>query len=197
MRRIALIFCLVITAPMFGRFVHAQDDAKTNTVKQQDVGPKAPEPPVHYYRLDFVVQEIGSDGKPSNSRSYSATVSTRPRDGASVIKTGSRIPIIVGGPATSGGEKHFDVNYQYIDVGVNLSAGDVHEVGHQLAISLKAEISSLGSSSANSTSDPVIRQNSWFGAVVVPVGKPTVVFASDALESKGGMQLSVTATLLE
>ena len=197
MRRIALVCCLMITASAFGRFVCAQDDAKANAAKQQETGPKAPELPAHYYRLDFVIQEIGSDGKPFNSRSYSATVSTRQRDGASTIKTGSRIPIIVGGPATSGGEKHFDINYQYIDVGVNLSAGDVHEVGHQLAIYVKAEVSSLGSSSANSTSDPVIRQNTWFGAVVIPVGKPTVVFSSDALESKGGMQVSLTATLLE
>ncbi len=197
MRRIALVCCLMITAPVFGRIVHAQEDTKANAAKQQDTGAKAGEPPAHYYRLDFVIQELGADGKPTNSRSYSTTVSTRQRDGGSTIKTGSRIPIMVGGPATSGGEKHFDVNYQYIDVGVNLSAGDVHEVGHQLAIYLKAEVSSLGSSSANATSDPVIRQNMWFSAVVIPMGKPTVVFSSDALESKGGMQVSVTATLLE
>jgi hypothetical protein len=197
MRRFVLACCLVITALAPGRVVYSQEDAKANAAKQQDTSAKAPEPPAHYYLLDFVIQEIGTDGKPTNSRSYSTTVSTRQRDGASTIKTGSRIPIIVGGPATSGGEKHFDVNYQYIDVGVNLSAGDVHEVGHQLAIYLKAEVSSLGSSSANTTSDPVIRQNMWFSAVVIPVGKPTVVFSSDALESKGGMQVSLTATLLE
>ena len=197
MRRLILVCSLVITASVFGRFVHAQEDTKANAAKQQDTGVKAAEPPAHYYRLDFVIQELGADGKPTNSRSYSTTVSTRQRDGGSTIKTGSRIPIMVGGPATSGGEKHFDVNYQYIDVGVNLSAADVHEVGHQLAIYLKAEVSSLGSSSANATSDPVIRQNMWFSAVVIPVGKPTVVFSSDALESKGGMQVSVTATLLE
>ena len=33
-------------------------------------------------------------------------------------------------------------------------------------------------------------------ALVIPIGKPTVVFSSDALENKGGMQLLVTATLL-
>ena len=197
MRRIALVCYVVITASAFGRFVCAQDDAKANAARQQETGPRAPEPPAHYYRLEFVVQEIGADGKPVNSRSYSTDVNTRPHGDSSMIKTGSRIPIMVGGPATSGGEKHFDINYQYIDVGVNLSAGDVHEVGHLLAIFLKAEVSSLGTASANATSDPVIRQNTWVGPVVIPVGKPTVVFSSDALESKGGMQVSVTATLLE
>jgi hypothetical protein len=197
MRRLILVYCLAITASAFGRFVHAQDDPKASAAKQADTAPKAPEPPTRYYRLEFVIQELGADGKPVNSRSYSTDVNTRPHGDTSMIKTGSRIPIIVGGPATSGGEKHFDVNYQYIDVGVNLSAGDVHEVGHQLAIFMKAEVSSLGTASANTTSDPVIRQNSWFGPVVIPVGKPTVVFSSDALESKGGMQVSMTATLLE
>jgi hypothetical protein len=197
MRRFILVCCLVTTASVFGRFVHAQDDAKSGNAAKAADAQKTPEAPGHYYRLDFLIQETGADGKPVNSRSYSTTISSRQRDGASTIKTGSRIPIVVGGPATSGGEKHFDINYQYIDVGVNLSAGDVHEVGHLLAIYLKAEISSLGASSANSTSDPVIRQNSWFGAVVIPVGKPTVVFSSDALESKGGMQVSLNATLLE
>ena len=144
-----------------------------------------------------MIQEFGADGKPVNSRSYSTHVNTRPHGDSAIIKTGSRIPLVVGGPATSGGEKHFDINYQYIDVGVNLSAGDVHEVGHQLGLFLKAEVTSLGTETANTTSDPVIRQNTWFGPVVIPVGKPKVVFSSDALESKGGMQVSVTATPIE
>jgi hypothetical protein len=37
----------------------------------------------------------------------------------------------------------------------------------------------------------------WDAPVLIPIGKPTVVFSSDALESKGGMQLVVTATLLQ
>jgi hypothetical protein len=43
----------------------------------------------------------------------------------------------------------------------------------------------------------VIRQNSWQASVLIPVGKPTVVFSSDALENKGGMQVSMTATRLD
>ena len=94
-----------------------------------------------------------------------------------------------------------EFQYQYLDVGVNIDTQNVHEIGNQLAVYLKAEISSLAApaSPASATgselaNDPVIRQNSWFAPVVIPIGKPTVVFSSDALESKGGMQLVVTVT---
>jgi hypothetical protein len=45
--------------------------------------------------------------------------------------------------------------------------------------------------------DPVIRQSLWQGSVVIPIGKPTVAFSSDTVDSKGGMQLVVTATPLQ
>jgi hypothetical protein len=37
----------------------------------------------------------------------------------------------------------------------------------------------------------------WQASVLIPIGKRTVVFSSDALENKGGMQLSITATRLD
>src|SRR5215469_15187537 len=101
MRRLILVFCLVISASAAGRYGLAQDDTKTgSTAKTQDAA-KTLEAPSHYYHLDFVIQELGADGKPVNSRSYSTDVNTRPHGDTSMIKTGSRIPIIVGGPATS------------------------------------------------------------------------------------------------
>ncbi len=45
--------------------------------------------------------------------------------------------------------------------------------------------------------EPVIRQNVWDSTVLVPIGKPTVVFSSDDLDSKGKMQVEVTATRVE
>jgi hypothetical protein len=90
------------------------------------------------------------------------------------------------------------VQYQYVDVGVTISTLDPHEVGSNLALFVSAEVTSLGTPTALSTpSDPVIRQNKWSSPIVIPIGKSTVVFTSDALESKGGMQLAVTATLLQ
>ena len=148
-----------------------------------------------------MIQELGSDGKPTNSRTYSTIVSTDRTEHTSAIRTGSRMPIVTGALHGTSGDGKCEFQYQYLDVGVNIDTQNVHEIGNQLAVYLKAEISSLaapaspapatGSELAN---DPVIRQNSWFAPVVIPIGKATVVFSSDALESKGGMQLVVTVT---
>jgi len=67
--------------------------------------------------------------------------------------------------------------------------------------SSKPEISALTETAPSTASglmnDPVIRQNSWQASVLIPIGKPTVVFSSDALDSKGGMHFVVTATPLQ
>ncbi len=196
MRKITALCSLLLVVPALAVCVSAQDSSKAPEAA------KSPEPPAHYYHLDFVLQEVGADGKPTNARSYSATVSTGRDQRFSAIRTGLRVPVITGalhGPTTPGDSK-LEYQYQYIDVGVNIDTQDVHEVGHQLAISLKAEVSSLADGAASSVTglpnDPVIRQNMWQASVLIPVGKATVVFSSDALDSKGSMQLVVTATLL-
>jgi len=55
----------------------------------------------------------------------------------------------------------------------------------------------MAATADQSVHQPVVRQNKWQAAVLIPVGKPTVVFTSDALDSKGTMQLVVTATSLQ
>ena len=196
MRKIT-VFCLLLAAPALMLHARAQDTAKAPEAA------KAPEPPAHYYRLQFVIQELGSDGKPTNSRSYSTTVSTGRMDHYGAIRTGSRVPIITGalhGP-TGTSESKLEFQYQYLDVGVNIDTENVHETNGQLSFLLKAEVSALADPTHTSPSDlpndPVIHQNQWQASVIIPIGKPTVVFSSDALDNKGGMQLSVTATRLD
>jgi hypothetical protein len=191
MRKLAL-FCFLLTFALLPvHTVNAQDAAKTPEA------PKAAEPPVHYYHLDFVIMEVGADGKPVNSRAYSTTVTTEPHTNSD-IRTGSRIPIVTGGHADNSPDKRLEMQYQYLDVGVNIGVRNAREAGRDLAFDLKAEVSSLAATpSPSGAADPVIRQNLWQTAVLIPVGKSTVVFKSDALESKGGMQVSVTATPLE
>lgn len=191
MRKLALYCCLLTIPLLLGHTVKAQDAARTAET------PKAAEPPVHYYHLDFLIVEVGTDGKPVNSRSYSTTVTTEPRSNSG-IRTGSRIPIVTGGHADNSPEKRLEMQYQYLDVGVNIDVRNTREAGRDLAFDLKAEVSSLAATpSPSGAADPVIRQNYWQAGVLVPVGKSTVVFKSDALESKGGMEVSVTATPLE
>jgi hypothetical protein len=42
----------------------------------------------------------------------------------------------------------------------------------------------------------LIRQTKWSSNVIVPIGKPTVIFSSDDATTKGQMQLELTATAM-
>jgi hypothetical protein len=182
--QIVLTCCFVVLIPSWGGKVVAQESEKT-----QDAA-KAPEPPTHFYHLEFVVQETGADGKPTNSRTYSGTVSTGRAERGFSTRTGSRVPI-----ATSGFEGSKNTQFQYIDVGVSIDAHDAKDQGDKLALYLVADISSLaGTQNISGVNEPVVRQNKWQASVLIPIAKPTVVFTSDVLDSKGGMQLVLTAT---
>jgi len=199
MRKITVVCCLLLLIPALAMRVRAQETAKAPETS------KTPEPPAHYYHLEYVVQELGGDGKPTNSRTYSTIVGTERHEQFSAIRTGSRVPIITGAlqsPVSNpNGNSKLEYQYQYVDVGVNIDTQNVREIGHQLAIDLKAEITALAESGSSTAStmlnDPVIRQNTWQASVLIPIGKPTVVFSSDALDSKGGMHFVVTATPLQ
>ena len=198
MRKLTIACCLLLLIPALVVRARAQETAKAPEAV------KPPEPPAHYYHLEYVIQELGSDGKPVNSRTYSTIVGTDRHQQFSAIRTGSRVPIITGPfivQRVRPTESKLEFQYQYLDVGVNIDTQNVREIGHQLAIDLKAEVSSLAESGPSTASglvnDPVIRQNMWQASVLIPVGKPTVVFSSDALDSKGAMHLVVTATPLQ
>jgi hypothetical protein len=190
MRKSILALCLLLLIPACLSRAAAQENSRTPETAQ------ASDAPVHYYQLEFVVQELNSDGKPVNGRTYTGIASTNRKDLTIAIRTGSRIPISTAPSSASSGSQS---QIQYVDVGVNIDLRDaVHEVGNQLAFTLVAEVSSLGSNPGPlAPNDPVIRQNRWQAPVLIPVGKPTVVFKSDDLDTKGSMQVTVKATPLQ
>jgi hypothetical protein len=191
MRKIALICCLAFLTMSLGQRSFAQESTPAPEPT------KASQAPAHFYHLDFVVQELGADGKPANSRSYSATVSTDPRDHGTSIRTGSKLPIATGSSSSSNGKELFDTQWQYVDVGVNIDVHSAREVGRQLSLELIADVSSMAAPSDANIHHPVIRQNKWQASVLIPIGKATVVFTSDSLDSKGSMQIVATATALQ
>lgn len=152
--------------------------------------------PQHFYRLNLVVKEVDEAGKVVNARSYFMTVvtATTKYSAPQIIKTGSRMPIVTG---TSGG----NTQIQYIDLGMDFDVRNVSESGDSLSFGLRAEISSIASNVSEASSplrgEPVIRQNSWDSMVKIPIGKPTVVSSADDLDSKGKLQVEVTATRIE
>lgn len=185
MRKTIFVTGLLLFGSAFLSRALAQDEPKP------DEAAKAASP-AHYYHLELVVQELGPEGKPTNSRTYTTTVSTSsdPREYAS-IRTDSKIPIVTG---TTGAGSATNTQYQYQNVGVNIDIHRAIEVGSQLSFQLNTTVSSVAANTDATLHEPIFRENKWQSVVLVPIGKPTVVFTSDALDSKGSMRLVVTAT---
>ena len=135
--------------------------------------------PIGYYRIDFVIKEV-EGGKVLNSRAYSMTTSTSPRN--SSIRTGSKVPYQTG----SG-------QYNYAEVGINIDCKNMKEENNRLILDVLAEVSSTAQGTEGS-STPIIRQNRWISTVTVPLNKPTTVFSSDDVTAKRQMQVEITAT---
>src|SRR5208282_1193614 len=103
------------------------------------------------------------------------------------------------GTYSAGAKDNESVNtqFQYQDIGVQIDVRNAHEIGRQLTLDLTADVRSIGGDTniGANTRQPITRQNKWESWVLIPIGKPTVVFNSDDLDSKGSMQMVVTATL--
>jgi hypothetical protein len=142
-----------------------------------------------YFRLDFTVREL-EGGKVVTSRSYSTTLSNEKGDNVS-IRTGDKVPIITG--------KDQSVSYQ--DVGVNIDCNSLKLVDSQVALYIRAAISSVVADvqdkipfENSGPGNPVIRNTSWGSTVLVPLKKTVTVFSSDGATTKRQTQLELTAT---
>jgi len=191
MRKLALVCCFAILTMSFGLKTLAQDSTPAPEPA------KASQGPVHFYHLDFVVQEMGAEGKPMNSRTYTATVNTDSSDRGTSIRTGSKIPIATGSYSSANSEALVNTQFQYVDVGVNIDARNARETSRQLSLDLVVEVSSVAPTNEGNLHHPVIRQNKWQASVLIPIGKAVVVFTSDSLDSKGSMQVVMTAAPLQ
>ena len=106
------------------------------------------------------------------------------KGGGSSIRTGAKIPVSTGGSG----------NFTYMDVGANFDVNRVRVVkGNRLAMGVTADISSFDPS-ANTEGRPTIRQNRWMADVEIPIGGRKVIFGSDDLSSKKGLQIELAVT---
>ena len=143
----------------------------------------AQEMPVRkYYRLDYVLKEVEA-GKVLNSRTFATTVTAEPSSPAS-IRMGGKVTISASPGSTQ---------FQYLEVGVSIDSKDIREIQNELQLNVQADVSTVVPP-AESSPQPVIRQNRWSATVIVPLRKPTMLFASDDLNTKHQMQLELTAT---
>lgn len=182
MRKTIFVVCLLLASLACMPAASAQDNNAQSAGKSAE--------PVHFYRLKLVVQELNADGKITNSRSYSTIISTDLRSQRpNSIRTKTQVP-----ESTSTIQKQ---DFTYVNVEANFDIHDMKEFGHQLSFHISADISSYAGNApiGDSTwTQPVIRHNQWESSVLIPIDKPTVIFNSDALDSKGAMQVVATAT---
>jgi hypothetical protein len=192
MRKLAVFISLLFLVPAYVSVSHAQENSRAS---KQAGGPNGDAAPAHFYKLHYTLEELDSAGKIVNSRSFLTTVSTAgTRSGSFVV--GSRIPIATSVASPKG--DNTNTEFQYVDVGVKVTATQIHEDENNLAFNLNVEVSSPGTSAVvGGVSEPVFLQTVWRADVLVPTGKPTIVFKSDDLDSKGSMQLEVTGTRID
>jgi hypothetical protein len=174
--RKSILICLVLALTAGSSRLFAQQDAQKNS-----------NPAAQFYRLLFTVQEVGESGKITNSRVYSTSISNDRNLEFEQIRIGTRVPV----KTNDKGE------IQYLDIGVNIDCKDAREMDGKLALEVTAQISSLGTETGSSNLTPVVRQNRWQASVLVPIGKPSVIFSSDDLQGKGKVQVELTATRIE
>lgn len=179
MRKTIFAVCLLLASLACAPATRAQNEGLPPASAQ-------PQPPVHFYHLKLVVQDLDADGKVINSRSYSTSISTKGGNHSS-IRVRTRIPVATGGN-----------NFSYSEIGNNFDIRDATEIGGQLAFWASADITTEAAPAAIQTDppakEPVTRHNQWEAHPLIPLGKPTVIFTSDALDSKGAMQVVATAT---
>jgi len=152
----------------------------------QGESPKSTAEPPKYFHLDFAVKEV-EGGKVISARHYATTVATGDVNfGFScTMRSGNKVPVPSGTSDAA--------TFTYIDVGVNIDCRAARLIEGDLALSVTAEISNAATTSA----PPLIRQTKWSSNVIVPLGKPTVIFSSDDVTTKGQMELELTAKAIE
>jgi Bacterial type II and III secretion system protein len=187
MRRILPISLLFLIAFALPVELTAQDTIKP------DQSVKAAETAPQFFHLVFDVQELDNADKPINSRTYSTSVSTdRVFQGS--IRTGSQIPVPIGSQEAADKGPVVDTQYRYVDSGINFDISHVKVDGNQVSLEISADINSIADTHDPRLNQPIMRQNRWRAAVLIPIGKPTVVFRSDLLDNKGAIEVLLTAT---
>lgn len=186
MRKTIFVFSILLASLAFMPTASAQDYQSQSASKTIE--------PAHFYHLKLVVQELDADGKVTNSRSYFTTVNTDKDSGANSIRAESHVPVGTG-VFSAGSPSNVETQFQYINVGTKFDIRHVHELGRQLSLHVQADISSEGDAAViGNNKEPVIRHNQWEASVLIPIGRPTIVFTSDSLDSQGAMQVVATAT---
>lgn len=161
--------------------------AQTETPKQ-NAGTSNTEAASTTYRLTYTVTEL--DGtKRVGTQHFSLTVNPDSRD--SQVKLGSKVPIATGSSGSSSPLAPANFQFQYVDVGLNISA-HVREFATGVEVYSKLEQSSVGEEKVPAmNNDPVIRQATLQNTALLTQGKPVMLGSLDVPGSTRHLDIEV------
>lgn len=193
MRRIEMLSALLLMGTACS-VANAQDSAPAN----RNGAAVAAKPEEHYYKLTFRVIDLGSEKTIPISRTYSELIRTMD-DGTSQIRANDQFRREFTGDDGKS-------LYQSFEVGTSIDVRHFSDQDGSLRLRVIADVQQipvgavrngvLHGEAIYSNGEPVTRQNKWDSSVIIPVGKPTVIFSSDDVSGQGKMELELTGTLV-
>lgn len=169
---------------------YSQEPSKS-TVMQSET----PKSEVHHFQMKFRVLEL-EDGKVINTRSYNMEITTDNKT-ASSIRTSVRLPYSPdSAQAVNAVTNVIHTNFQYVEEYVKLDCLEASMRGNSLFVNINGDINTIGSEEKPNPYGPITQNRKISSNVLLPIGKPTIIFSSDDLSSKRVMQLEVTAVKL-
>ncbi|HEY1161257.1 MAG TPA: hypothetical protein VGE83_11530 [Terracidiphilus sp.] len=165
------ILAIALTLNCGGARVSAQTESPTQKVTAANA-----EAASTTYRLTYTVTEL--DGaKHLGTQHFSMTVNPDAKD--STLKLGSRVPIATGLFKPDSASPQANVQYQYMDVGLNIFA-HVREFATGVEVYSKLEQTSVAEEESGvGRSDPVIRQAVLQNTALLTLGKPLMLGSLD------------------
>jgi len=135
---------------------------------QQSPPPSANEPAAQEAFLVTLTLKNTDHEKKTTDQSYNLAVMTHADP--SNVRTGDRIPLVVGMDGTKN-------NVQYIDVGTNIDLLNAKRLGALFAVDIRVEVSSAVPETLSKL-DPIIRQARYSINPIIPIGKQVTVYSS-------------------
>ncbi len=166
---------LALAILLAATFAVAQDNASTHST---------------VYRLEYTITEM--DGaKKLSSRSYSLQAEEgKPAS----MRVGTRVPVATGGMGDA-------VQYQYIDVGVNLDVTASTMEAATIRLKTNVEITSViappTGPGASRQPQPTVRQTKDQLTTVIPLDKPVILTTQDDPSYTTSMQVQVIARIVK
>ncbi|MGA2218068.1 MAG: hypothetical protein ABSG51_08275 [Terracidiphilus sp.] len=165
-----------------GQRVLAQAEASTQTASKASI-----EGAPRTYRLTYTISELDGS-KHLGTQHFSLTVN--PNSKSAELKLGSRVPVASGSFQTNDSGALKNIQYQYVDVGLNIDAS-VREFESGVQVFSNVDQSAIGEDESAVKSAPVIRHASLQNTALLTPGKPVTLGSVDIPGSTRHLDIEV------